>query len=1159
MKTIKLFTLLAALMYTTATWAQVPGSQEVYNETDLRNAVKKNAVIWFKADITLSSALVIDVNGSVSIHLNNHTLNRGLTKRGDNGQVISVRSGSTLILGYGTLTGGWGGDSGGLLNEGTVQMTDVNITGCTGDDRGGGICNYGTLTLDGCTIQNNTANNTGGGIWSAASATLNMKGAITVTNNTKTGDLADNVYLQTDAIITVASSLTGSNIGISMEHPGTFTSDYSTHNSGIAPATIFTPDIPSAFQVTLTPLSGEAFLSQTGSLYYINTHWDSTNKQVVKTTKVLSHWIDNNITPGEGDYKDITTGSGTFVLGGYNNDIHEYYMVRGNINRPSIDVQGHNVHIILCDGATLTVSNGILLYGEHRLYIHSQSYGASMGKLIANNAKVKNCAGIGGDGDAYGIYPKRKIGRLEVHGGDISAEGGEYAAGIGGGLMQAGDLVIVYGGRVEARGGNDGAGIGGGESGTGDGGYFGHGGEVTVYGGSVYAYGGNCGSGIGGSANGLGGYFTIYGGYVEARGSSGCAGIGSGCNQDYGVFTGTFNGGTVKAWGGKNGAGIGTGNNSESDGTITVNGGEIYAYGGDDGAGIGGGWDSNGLKVTINDGYVYAKGGGNGSGIGSGSESTYFSINGGNLTIKGGRVEAYGGVDAAGIGGGEDADGGTVNISGGYVYAEGNDYGPGIGGGQDAKGANVTITGGTVIAKAGRNETGMRAIGPGEGCDDYGKLTIGATMMVSSERLARAEERKNMCWYRTQARIEPCTHQDPTYTVSGTTASDTHTAHCKYCTKEFAAEPHDFFGGNGACTVCGVSGTAFNVSIYLPVINGSDGQYANAIVYQLAKDATFELPAAPAENTPTGMAFAGWLMSTADGLTTYVTQPGETLIPAGTEYTVASSVSFTARYQQLDITLADATDNSLTLLQYGGMTAHSVTLTGRTLKKNGLWNTLCLPFDLALEGSPLAGATLKELNVDDKWKQEGGQWIIDNENGTYQTGFDNGTLYLYFKNATSIEAGKAYLIKWDGGTDITNPSFSNVTINNVLFGVRSKDKAVAFAGIFSPKAIASEDKSILFLGADNKLYYPDDAMTIGSCRAYFRLKGITAGNSANGASILNFNVNFDDENDATGIRSMDNGQWIMDNCWYTLDGRKLDKKPTQKGVYIHHGKKIIIK
>lgn len=33
----------------------------------------------------------------------------------------------------------------------------------------------------------------------------------------------------------------------------------------------------------------------------------------------------------------------------------------------------------------------------------------------------------------------------------------------------------------------------------------------------------------------------------------------------------------------------------------------------------------------------------------------------------------------------------------------------------------------------------------------------------------------------------------------------------------------------------------------------------------------------------------------------------------------------------------------------------------------------------------------------------------------------------------------------------------------------------------------------------------------------------------------------------------------MDNYWYSLDGVKLAGKPTQKGIYINNGHKIIIK
>lgn len=81
-----------------------------------------------------------------------------------------------------------------------------------------------------------------------------------------------------------------------------------------------------------------------------------------------------------------------------------------------------------------------------------------------------------------------------------------------------------------------------------------------------------------------------------------------------------------------------------------------------------------------------------------------------------------------------------------------------------ATAGDETMLSGTVIAQAGLDETGCRAIGPGEGSDDYGSLTLGDNLMVSSERLAGVDERKNMCWYRTRVRVEPCTH--PGYTAA---------------------------------------------------------------------------------------------------------------------------------------------------------------------------------------------------------------------------------------------------------------------------------------------------------------------------------------------------------------------------------------------------------
>ena len=45
----------------------------------------------------------------------------------------------------------------------------------------------------------------------------------------------------------------------------------------------------------------------------------------------------------------------------------------------------------------------------------------------------------------------------------------------------------------------------------------------------------------------------------------------------------------------------------------------------------------------------------------------------------------------------------------------------------------------------------------------------------------------------------------------------------------------------------------------------------------------------------------------------------------------------------------------------------------------------------------------------------------------------------------------------------------------------------------------------------------------------------------------------------TGVEPVGNGQWTKGDSWYTIDGRRLEANPAQKGVYMKNGKKIVIK
>ena len=208
-------------------------------------------------------------------------------------------------------------------------------------------------------------------------------------------------------------------------------------------------------------------------------------------------------------------------------------------------------------------------------------------------------------------------------------------------------------GSLTATGGKFGAGIGGGNGGSGK--------NITINGGTVEANGGLFGAGIGGGLNGVGKNITINGGTVEATGGdNGGAGIGGGDSGSGEAIT--ITGGTVNAKGGLEGAGIGGGNYGSGE-AITITGGTVEATGGDFGAGIGGGSWGNGEDITIKGGTVEANGGLFGAGIGGGNAAS-IGGSGKNITITGGTVNAAGGERGAGIGGGSWGSGSNVTVSG---------------------------------------------------------------------------------------------------------------------------------------------------------------------------------------------------------------------------------------------------------------------------------------------------------------------------------------------------------------------------------------------------------------------------------------------------------------------------------------------------------------
>ena len=364
------------------------------------------------------------------------------------------------------------------------------------------------------------------------------------------------------------------------------------------------------------------------------------------------------------------------------------------------------VNLILMDGKTLTVTNGIQVGYGNTLNIYAQS--ENTGALIAGNSQNSLCAGIGGKSAGEDGYhnPNNNIwdaGTITICGGVISAQGGSHAAGIGGAsddyyinqLGKAGTITICGNADVTATAGGGGAAIGSAPGGQG--------GQVTISGNA--------------KVNAIG-----VDNYVGAG-----AGIGGGRNGNCDSIV--INGGTVTATceGGKCAA-IGTGSGTGKGGTILINGGTVTAtatkY---DGVGIGG----RDVVITIDgNAHVTATGASSSAGIGGLNESSFNN----EIIIKDGTVDAYAGgttSGAAAIGSGNKSSGTTtVTISGGIVNAYGdNIYGVGIGGGNggtESETVNINISGGTVTA------TGRVGIGTANASKATQSITISDGMITAT-------------------------------------------------------------------------------------------------------------------------------------------------------------------------------------------------------------------------------------------------------------------------------------------------------------------------------------------------------------------------------------------------------------------------------------------
>ena len=136
---------------------------------------------------------------------------------------------------------------------------------------------------------------------------------------------------------------------------------------------------------------------------------------------------------------------------------------------------------------------------------------------------------------------------------------------------------------------------------------------------------------------------------------------------------------------------------------------------------------------------------------------------------------------------------------------------------------------------------------------------------------------------------------------------------------------------------------------------------------------------------------------------------------------------------------------------------------------------------------------------------------------------------------------------------------------------------VEFRGDFSPVALTPNDKSVFFLGTRtdewgnlvSTLYYPnaanddDGTYHLNACRAYF---WVDLGDESNvSAFVLDFGegeTGVKEVIEVNGVSEVLTPEGMSvarnnDDRWFTLDGHRLSGKPTQPGIYIIDGRKVV--
>jgi len=209
------------------------------------------------------------------------------------------------------------------------------------------------------------------------------------------------------------------------------------------------------------------------------------------------------------------------------------------------------------------------------------------------------------------------------------------------------------------------------------------------------------------------------------------------------------------------------------------------------------------------------------------------------------------------------------------------------------------------------------------------------------------------------------------------------------------------------------------------------------------------------------------------------------------------------------------------------------------------WNVWCLPFDFRPAD----------------FKNYLGTYVIDLIDDTN----DDGDIHFEPTVSGIIPAGTPFIINVGQmkrtPTNFKRVTFKGVTLKKVEASCTKTDPSGnRFVGIFSPTTIYGKKFWYMSKGNwyDARKYSEENPVTLKPGRCYIDLSGNTV--KARPLIIIR---EPDGTTTAIDAATFNQGEFstkaVQDNAWYTLTGFRLTETPTSKGVYIHQGRKVVIR